>query len=156
MVRSSSDILSLTHAWFGTFHKMDTMEKLPYDFGTGDLINRSEIHMIGAIGTHNDINVTDLAELLEVSKSAISQMIRKLSEKDLVEKYRDPENDKEVLLRLTPRGKIAYHGHEQYHARYDAQMLKNIGPLTDEEFDIIKRFIDAVDITADASLEKKI
>jgi DNA-binding MarR family transcriptional regulator len=156
MAPNSYDIFEFSRAWVSTAHKMEALEKLPYDFGSGDILNHSEIHTIVAIGRHKELNITGLAEHLGVSKSAISQMIRKLLEKNLVERHRDPENEKEIIPGLTPRGKVAYLGHEQVHAKFDELMLQNIGPISDEEFENLKRFIDAIESTVDALLEKKV
>jgi DNA-binding MarR family transcriptional regulator len=134
----------------GTTQRMEKLEKYPHDFGSGVLLNFAEIHTIAAIGHHPDINITNLAEHHKISKSAISQMIRKLSEKKLVEKYRDPGNDKEVLLRLTPRGKIAYLGHEHFHAKFDEKMQQNLGDMGVEDFEKVRKFFIAVEKTVDS------
>jgi DNA-binding MarR family transcriptional regulator len=104
-----------------------------------------------AIGKNPDINLTNLSLLLGISKSAISQMVARLAKKDLVEKHRDPANDKEVLIRLTPRGTIAYLGHEQHHARIYATMHRNVGDLSGDQFALILRFLAAIEKTIDES-----
>jgi len=149
----STDILKLSESWIRILNKMEEVEKCPKDFGSGDLLHCSEIHTLMAIGSHKDINVTNLAGFLGISKSAISQMISRLAGKDLVEKYRDPDNDKEIRLRLTPRGTIAYLGHELYHAKIYAHMQQKLGPLTEEQFLFLTRFLLAIEETADEFLQ---
>lgn len=155
MTPNRINIMYLSQTWIRIANKMEALEKSPRDFGTGDLLNRSETDTIRMIGMHEKINITGLAEYLGVSKSAISQMINKLSKKNLVEKYRDPENNKEIFLGLTPRGRIAYLGHEQFHAKFDELMMQNIGPVGDENLENLKRFFEAVEMTVDAFLQKK-
>jgi DNA-binding MarR family transcriptional regulator len=152
VANNSIKVLALSDHWIGTVNKMEALEKLPGDFGSGDYLNRSEIHTIMAIGMHKEINITDLARCQKISKSATSRMVDKLSENGLVEKYHTPDNDKETLLRLTQRGKIAYLGHEQYHAKFDEQMLNNIGSLSDDEIETIKKFLGAIEATIDVYL----
>ena len=143
------DIRQLSAAWIRILNKMDAMEKCPRNFGSGDPLHRSEIHTIMVIGNHPDINVTDLAGSFGITKSAISQMINRLAAKNLVEKHRNQDNDKEILLRLTPRGMIAYLGHEQHHAKINARMQEKLGALTPEEVRCIAAFLRAVEETAD-------
>lgn len=147
MLHPKSEIFDLFHLWFDTIHKLEMIEKGAHDFGSGDLLSRSEIHTIMAIGRQTGINITNLAEFQGISKSAISQMIRKLSEKNLVQKYRDPHNDKEVLLSLTNRGRIAYLGHEQFHAKFDEKMQEHLGSCTAEDFKKFLGFIEAIQET---------
>jgi len=145
------DLLKLSEVWIRILNKMDADEKLPKDFGSGDLLHCSEIHTIMAIGKNPGINVTNLSRLLGISRSAISQMMNRLQKKGLVEKHRDPDNDKEILLRLSPKGTIAYLGHEQHHARIYARMHRNLGDLSDEEFSLILRFLSAMEETIDGA-----
>jgi DNA-binding MarR family transcriptional regulator len=148
---SQPDLRKLSEAWIRVINKMNANEKCPRDFGSGDLLHCSEIHTIMAIGKNPDINLTTLSRLLGISKSAISQMIGKLSRKNLVEKHRDPDNDKEVLVRLSPRGTIAYFGHEQHHAKTFARMQRQLGDLTGEQYALILRFLSAIEETIDES-----
>jgi len=145
------NLLKISETWIRVLNKMDAHEKSPKDFGSGDMLHCSEIHTLMAIGKNPDVNLTNLSRLLGISKSAISQMVSKLAKKDLVEKHRDMENDKEVLLHLTPRGTIAYLGHEQHHAKIYARMHRNIGDLTDDQFALILRFLGAIEETIDES-----
>jgi DNA-binding MarR family transcriptional regulator len=149
----SLDMLKLSESWIRILNKMDEVEKRPQDFGSGDPLYYSEIHTIMAIGMHKVINVTNLAGYLGISKSAISQMIARLVSKDLVEKYRDPDNDKEIRLRLTPRGTIAYLGHEQHHAKIYANLQQKLGPVTKEQFLLLTKFLTAIEETADDFLQ---
>ena len=143
------DVMKISEIWIRILNKMDAHEKAPRDFGSGDLLHCSEIHTIMAIGKNRDISITNLSVLLGISKSAISQMITRLVKKDLVERHRDPANDKGILIRLSPRGTIAYLGHEQHHAKIYARMHRNLGDLTIAEFDLILRFLAAIEETID-------
>lgn len=145
------DLLKISEAWIRVLNKMEAHEKSPKDFGSGDMLHCSEIHTVMAIGKNPNINLTNLSQLLGISKSAISQMVSRLAKKDLVEKHRDMANDKEVLIRLTPRGTIAYLGHEQHHAKIYARMHQNLGDLTEDQFSLILRFLAAIEETIDKS-----
>jgi DNA-binding MarR family transcriptional regulator len=149
MAISSYDLRDLIHRLIDANEKFSALEAPSHDFGSGDHLNRTEVHTITAIGNTTGVNVTSLAEQLEISISAASQIIRKLSKMNLVEKYRGPDNNKEVLLRLTPRGKIVYHTHEQFHAKIDEQLMEMIGPISNEEFENLKKITNAIEKTAE-------
>ena len=143
------DLMKISELWIRIFNKMDADEKVAKDFGSGDLLHCSEIHTIMAIGKNPDINLTSLSHLLGISKSAISQMAGRLTKKNLVERHRDPDNDKEILLCLSPKGTIAYLGHEQHHAKIYARMHRNLGDLSDKDAALILRFLSAMEETLD-------
>lgn len=151
MMADKKNLMKISELWIRILNKMDADERVAKDFGTTDLLHCSEIHTIMAIGKNPDINVTSLSTLLGISKSAISQMTAKLLKKGLVEKFRDPENEKEIRLRLSPKGTIAYLGHEQHHAKIYAQMHQNLGDLSDAEFAFIIRFLTAMEKTIDGA-----
>lgn len=146
---TSSDIIQVSETWIRILNKMDAIEKCPKDFGSGDLLHCSEIHTLMGIGMHKDITATELAGFLGISKSAISQMITRLVEKDLVEKHQNPENGKEMFLRLSAKGMVAYLGHEQYHAKIYTRMNEKLGPMSDEQFRFLLKILHAVEETID-------
>ena len=95
--------------------KMESMHTPSLSFGTGVLMHQKEIHTVQAIGRHSGINVTKLAELTGVTKGAVSQTVKKLVRKGLVQKTHLPGNDKEVVLELTNLGWTGFCNHEQFH-----------------------------------------
>ena len=151
----STDILELSVQWDQILNKMAAIENTPRDFGSGDLLFRSEVHTLMAIGKNAGATVTDLARYAGITKSAVSQMVNKLARRNLVEKYRDPDNDKEILLRLTPQGKIAFLGHEQYHLKIHARIEQNLKKMTDQEFRFLQEFFRIIEETADESLRDR-
>ena len=42
-------------------NKFNALEKIPMDYGTGELLYRSEVNTLVAIGKHKRTNVTELA-----------------------------------------------------------------------------------------------
>jgi DNA-binding MarR family transcriptional regulator len=122
--------------WMQTMNRMHEIETIPRDFGTG-LLHPSEIHTIQAIGLQPGMNVTALAAMMGVSRGAASQMVGRLAGKGLIEKYRLPDNEKEVCLRLTPDGTVAFQGHEAQHGWIHQRLSERIGDLDDEAYRLL-------------------
>ena len=146
---SSADMMQISSAWIRIMNKMMALEKNPRDFGSGDLLSSAEIHMIMVIGKNPSQNITSISEELGISKSAVSQMVRKLEQKNLVERSQLPDNEKEIRLSLTPRGRIAFLGHETHHAVIFARMHEKLGDMTEEQFAYLMDFFSAIESTAD-------
>lgn len=100
------------------------LERKPKDYGTKELLHIREIHLIQTIADNKDIYLTRLAQIMGVTKGAISQNLSKLEKKGYVEKIRDPQNNSKNLIRLTNKGNVAYYGHEHYHEEVDKE-IKN-------------------------------
>jgi DNA-binding MarR family transcriptional regulator len=133
-------------------YKIREVEKIPMDFGSGEKLHSSEIHTITYIGLQPDINVTNLANAMGVTKGAISQLINKLEKKKLVERHRNPTNNKEILLHLTKKGEIDYHGHEAYHAKYDAEWYEMMEKFSPEQIQFLENFLEKIDTALDRQL----
>ncbi len=88
------------------------------NYGTDDLLYSAEVHMIEMIGSYEKNTTTKLAEKLGITKGAVSQITRKLLEKNLIEKI--PSN--EIFISLTDKGRIVY----SYHRGMHEDMLKKI------------------------------
>ncbi|NLV26578.1 MAG: MarR family transcriptional regulator [Methanomicrobiales archaeon] len=146
---SNADMMQISSAWIRIINKMMAFEKNPRDFGSGNLLSNSEIHMIMVIGKNPGLNVTSLSLELGITKSAVSQMIRKLVQKKLVDRTQLPDNDKEIRLSLTPRGKIAFLGHETHHAVIFARMHEKLGDMTEDQFTYLMKFFSAIEATTD-------
>ena len=146
----SSDLEDLLQNLMKVFKKMEAAESDGrWDFGTGDLLTSTEINTIEVVGHNSGLNITDLAELRGLSKSNISQIISRLSEKNLVRKCRKIDNEKEIFIVLTPRGEIAFLGHEQFHAKVKEQLMKNIGPISEEEIKNLMRICSGIETTSE-------
>lgn len=131
-------------------NKFNYIEKTPKDFGTGSLLHPSEIHLIETIGKTPGINVTQLAKKHGISKAAISQKLKKLEKKDLVERFKDSENEKVVLLKLTTEGKIAFKGHERFHSIMDSGIIQKINEMPPAKRKDFERILDEINRYADS------
>ncbi len=107
-------------------NKLRVLDKEAMDFGTGEPLHTFEIHTIDAIGNEDGRTVTELAQWFHVTKGAVSQVVGKLARSGYVRKERNPENGKEVRLSLTRKGEIALAGHERFHRRMDAEILREL------------------------------
>jgi len=145
----------LIERWTRIMNKIIRSESLPRDFGTGDPIFMSEIHTLCVIGDMPGIKITDLSVRLGVTKGAISKITKKMEEKELIERYQEPGNDKEVLLKLTPKGKIAYLGHEEYHEKALERIMMKVEKLTKEQTVFVLQVFDALEEMMDITLIEK-
>jgi DNA-binding MarR family transcriptional regulator len=125
IIPNQEQLVNLIQRFVRIMNKFNTSEKKPIDYGTGGLLYRAEVHTIEAIGDNPDINITELALYLGVTKGAISQIIDKLVKKGMADKAMVSPGVNEVALNLTEKGMLIYRKHQDHHA----EMYKDIAQL---------------------------
>jgi DNA-binding MarR family transcriptional regulator len=107
----------------------------PCDYGTGELLHLSELHMIQAIGSKRAETVTELSSYFSITKGGVSQTISKLEKKGYIIKERNPIYGKEVMLILTEKGIKVYDLHEQKHGKLLEELAERMSTLSEENLD---------------------
>ena len=121
------------------YNELAIINRKPMDYEIGYPLYRSEIHTIDFIGRHPDLNISELAEEMGMTKSAASQIIAKLNRKKLVVKKRDK---KEVYIYLSDEGIRAFNGHKKYHETQNQySVFKKTDKYTTETKTIIADFL---------------
>lgn len=87
--------------------------------------------------SQNDgITVTEASKLLKKTKSACSQMVKKLVGKNWVKQTRNQKNNREYKLHLTEEGLIIYDHHENFDRMSYEHNSKELYHFTDEELQL--------------------
>ncbi len=92
-------------------HIYQSILNLPQNFdvnATTYSLYPSELKALNMIGQFTDINLTQLANKLGISKSAISKCTAKLLEKELITKEKSLTNVREVVFSLTTNGQTIF------------------------------------------------
>ncbi|WP_235439609.1 MarR family transcriptional regulator [Paenibacillus sp. DMB20] len=109
-------------------------------------LNMTELHTIACIGELEPINVTSIAEKMNLSKGNTSKVTNKLLKAGWVRKAQLNDNKKEVYFRLTTAGKKLFALHDELHNKEQQRMYKFLDKYSESELDLIKQlFGDLVD-----------
>lgn len=133
---------AIVEKMFRAFNEMNERAKQPRGYGTEQLLYQSEIHTISVICNHESVNASELAQIMGITKGAITQVVNKLIQKGLVEKYNLPGNKKEVYFSLTESGRIANEAHCRYHDRIHGRVIEYLDKLNKEKLEAIEQFFD--------------
>jgi DNA-binding MarR family transcriptional regulator len=122
------------------------LEDIRKHIGAEFSLNMTELHTIACIGEQEPINVTSIAEKMNLSKGNTSKIANKLLKAGWVRKAQLNDNKKEVYFRLTPAGKKLFAAHDELHMMEKQRMYEFLGRYSDAELELIKRlFADMVD-----------
>lgn len=117
------------------------LEKIPSTFGTNEPFSGAEIHLVEIIGDNEGLSVTDIAKLLDITKGAVSQTLKKLSTNGVIQKSESPDNSSKFQVNLTITGKIAYYSHKNWHDQMDGGFKLYLEQLGQEKIEIIDEFL---------------
>jgi len=128
--KASSEIMEL---FIRAVTKYNTLEKIPVKSEQKHVLYHSERHMLDKIGDHPEMNVTDFARELGVTKGAVSQILKKLEDKRVVRRYKSGNNRKEVFLELTETGKAVYLAHKKTNEETIKPLVRELGKYSDDK-----------------------
>ena len=130
-------------------------QNIPRTYGTDDILYIAEVHLLRDIANNTGITVTQLAQMNNKSKSAISQMIDKLYQKNLIEKRKHPDGKRQFAIYLTDRGETV----NKYHSKFDrheySQVLKQLNDYSDEDFQRIITLLDVLSRGSQRAIKQK-
>lgn len=109
------------------------LEEKTISFAAKIKMTPREIHTIQAIGEHQSLNVKEIGEYFKVSKSAASQMLKKLTDKGFIEKFNPPHSNKELQIKLTKLGEQAFQAHQQFHQKHMNDLVKSLDAFSSKE-----------------------
>lgn len=109
------------------------LEEKTISFDAKIKMTPKEIHTIQAIGEHKSLNVKEIGDHFEVTKSAASQMLKKLTKKGFIKKENSPHSNKELEITLTKLGERAFHAHQKFHTKHMNELVENLSNFSVEE-----------------------
>ena len=121
------------------------LETEPRKYGTDIMLTGVEIHLIELVGDHENPSVTDIARLFGVTKGAVSQRLKRLEQKGVIQKRVDPANSSRSMISLTSKGKVAYFAHKHWHETMDGGFKDYLHGLGPEKIAVIEEFITRVE-----------
>ncbi|MEV0296801.1 MarR family transcriptional regulator [Nocardia sp. NPDC050710] len=73
------------------------------------------------------MNISELAERLEISKQGAAQIVDDMQRRELVERRPDPADGRAKLLYLTPLGARTLAAARDFHHRYERRLIQEHG-----------------------------
>ncbi|MEK3852598.1 MarR family transcriptional regulator [Paenibacillus sp. FSL R7-0340] len=126
---------------------MTILEEIHEHFDGIASLNLTDVHVIDCIGRHEPINVTTLADRIELSKGTVSKVSTKLLKEGWIRRTQLNDNKKEIYFRLTPLGKRLFLVHERLHVKVQQQLFQFLNRYSSEELNVLKRLLsDGVDL----------
>ena len=114
-------------------------------YSCGLTLYPAQVHMLEAIGSNEGITLTETAELLFVSKPAVSQCIKQLCGAGLVRREGKGTAGGAMGLYLTDKGLSVYEEHRKRHAGLISAVGSVWGTLSPEARESITAMLSAAE-----------
>ena len=134
---------------------INEFDKVPRKFGTDKSLYSSEIHTIAAIGDNSECNVTQLSKILGIKKPSVSEILKKLETKNIIEKNKKPENKKEIYLTLKEQGETAYREHLDFHKKMYSEIANHMDKLSSEMLEEFNLSLSEINLFLENELKRE-
>ena len=123
----------------------DQLKKNQHKSSVDKSITLNEVHLIVVIGKNQPLNLVKLSELLEVSRSAITQSVRRLIQKNLVFFDFDSNNGKNKYLRLSEKGIEIFKVHKEQQAYIEKSIFSVLNNYSEGELQTVVKLMDDIE-----------
>ena len=125
--------------------EFEQLKKNQHKISIDKSITLNEVHLIVVIGKNQPLNLVKLSELLKVSRSAITQSVRRLIQKNLVVFDFAPNNGKNKYLRLSEKGIEVFKIHKEQQAYIEESVFSVLNNYSEEELQIVVKLMDDIE-----------
>ena len=123
----------------------EQLKKNQHKSGVDKSITLNEVHLIVVIGKNQPLNLVKLSELLEVSRSAITQSVRRLIQKSLVVFDFEPNNGKNKYLRLSEKGIEVFKIHKEQPEYIEKSIFSVLNNYSEGELQTVVKLMDDIE-----------
>lgn len=135
-------------------NKYNALSKHPMTYGTRHKFYHSERHMLDIIGDDPGLNLTEFAKAAGVTKGAVSQVVTKLEKKGALKRFKSDHNDKEIKLKLTPKGEQIYAHHQSINEESIIHLWRELNKHPEDKIEFLAKMFEWFERYLDQSREK--
>lgn len=137
----------VTGKLFEILRKVWEEQKLPREYN-GQLLYHAEAGFLEVIHQFPQAKVSDMSNILRITKGAVTQLSTKLSQKNLIEIYLKNGNKKEKYFRLTEEGEGVRLQHLKFHELSNRNLCDYFKTLDEDQsktiFDFLNHLKDCI------------
>ena len=135
------DITAYTHRLYDLSGMIHRLKMKDIRLRSGVKLNSAALSLLNVIDLEPGLSVTELAKRMGLTKSAVSQMLKKLCALGLAGKSRSDSNDKNVYPVLTETGRATAAEYREKHDRFYACVSELLGRYDPDGQELIYRFL---------------
>lgn len=107
----------------------------PHKYAEEDSLYMREVHFVVEVGSMGAPTMSEVANRLNVTQGAVTQMATRLEKKGYVIRQKDTEDKRVTTISLTEKGKILCEEHIAYDQKEYAAVSEMLKEFSDEELE---------------------
>lgn len=123
------------------FHKVLKIQVKSVSKATGGNLSRTEMHLLECIDANPDIILTDIAEIMGITKATASVSVSTLVKKGYIKKDKLPSDRRKSKFKLTEIGELSCQKHRKFH---DAMVKSVLNEFKIEEYPEVLKSLQAL------------
>ena len=139
------DIQTYTQLLYSISGMINKLKMKDIQMESGVKLNTAAMSLINVIDCDPGMSVTDLSKRMALTKSAISQMLSKLSALGLLKKSKSDGNEKNIYPELTELGKTTAEEYRKKHDKFYLCMTELLNGYDQDGQELIYRFLTETD-----------
>ena len=92
--------------------------------------------IISIVSNYEEIGQRELQEMLQIQPGSMSEILSKMENKGLIQRIKDEEDKRKIIIRLTEEGRVHVHEHHKSQKKRDL-----FGALDDEQQEELKKLL---------------
>lgn len=128
------------------------VQNTPHARGAGSSVSAAELYLLCDIGSSEGITITELAARNVKSKSAMSQLVERLDQKEMILRTRLPKS-KKVELRLSEKGQCVYEEQLRKKSQTCAHLLAELGAFSEGDFLLFAQLVEQLHENIEAAVQ---
>jgi DNA-binding MarR family transcriptional regulator len=111
----------------------------------GSKLFASEIHFMQAVDGEPELNLTEVAQKLAITKGAASQTLARLQTKGMIGKESDPFNKNQLQMQLTKQGREALQAFYKKIQQEWGELSQYLDSLNQKEIQTVGKFMSRLE-----------
>lgn len=112
----------------------------PHKYAADDSLYMREVHFVVEIGSMGAPTMSEVANRMNVTQGAVTQMATRLEKKGYVIRQKDTQDKRVTTISLTEKGKILCEEHIAYDQKEYAVVSEMLKEFSDEELEKLIRY----------------
>ncbi len=111
------------------------------EYVKGQKLYLREMHFLLYIGQNKELTMSEIAQKMNITQGAATQIAGRLIKKELIRKDRHPEDKRYSVISLTPTGRQVYEEYLEYNEMRNQEIMTCLDDyFTEEDVRVILQF----------------
>lgn len=107
-------------------------------------VTKASLHLLETVGTHPSERMTDVAQRMEITKGAVSQLATRLQAEGLLDKRQAHGSARDIYLVLTPEGQHLYEASTHLNKMIEDEIFDTFSQMRDEDINRLRAMVDRI------------